>query len=108
MIFAIPAITLFSRVSGLYAEQITNYFLCEEQGVDPNNPGLCDVFRDAFRRYSYPELTTPSFILINLFPIMFLIYTVNFEELKEKVAKFRDKKKKIDQCEMQVTTATSQ
>ena len=72
MVFAVPALTLYSRVSGLYAEGLTKYFLCEEQGVDPNNPGVCDEFRDVFRKYSYPELTTPSFVLINVFPVVFL------------------------------------
>lgn len=96
MAISIPAFTVDARISGLFADQIRNYFICEEQGVDPNNPGSCDEFRDAFRRYSFPQLSATSFVLLNLFPTILLVYTVNFEELKAKWMKYRAKKKRSD------------
>ena len=90
----IPSFMLNSRFSGKYTENVLKYFLCEEQGMDPNNPGLCDDFRDTIHDVSFPELLAISHVLINLFPTRFLIYTLNFEELKEKWMSFRAKKKR--------------
>ncbi len=56
--------------------------------------------RDTFREFSYPELTTASFVLLDLFPIVFLVYTVNFEELKEKWMDFRGKRKMVAHSEI--------
>ena len=61
-------------------EALINYFICEGRGNDPNNP--CD--RNTFRQYSNPELTTISFVLINIFPVINLVYAVNIKEMKEK------------------------
>ena len=110
MIFAIPSFTLSTRISGLFGTQLVNYFLCEEQGVDPNNPGLCDEFIDAFRKFAYPQLTATALFLLHLFPAVFLIYTINFEELKEKLMNFRKKRDRTSSqshSEMRATRAST-
>ena len=90
----------------MFAEHLTDYFVCEAGGVDPNNPGLCDGLRDAFREFSYPQLVAASFVLLDIFPLVFLLYTVNFAELKEKWMNFRNKKRKtvsLSRSEVQST-----
>ena len=94
MLITIPSYMLKIRSADKLRENLEKYFLCEEQGVDPNNPGLCDDFRDAYRDHSFSELSAMSNILINMFPTVFLIYTVNFEVIKEKWRSFRTKKKR--------------
>jgi hypothetical protein len=100
---------LATRVGRLYVEQLFNYFLCEAREVDPNNPGLCDEFRDGFRELSFPELKATSFILINLLPTVYLLYTLNFGELKGKLMNFRAKRRRVDSqsnTDMQSTGVT--
>ncbi len=96
MTVSIPSFMLGARLSKLFAKHLNIYFVCEQQGVDPSNPGRCDEFRDAFRMFDYPELSTMAYVLNNLFPIVFIIYSVNFQELKAKFMKFRAKKKRVD------------
>lgn len=93
LIFAIPALMLATRISSLFSDALVEYFTCEAAGVDPNNPELCDELIGNFRAFSNPELTAVAFVLIGLFPIVFLIYTVNFEELQKKWMKFRGRGK---------------
>lgn len=89
MLLAIPAFMLETRRAELFEAELRNYFLCEEQGVNPANPGLCDKFRDSYRALSTPELSTVAFILLNLIPTVILIYTVDFMESKEKWMKLK-------------------
>ncbi len=109
MAVAIPSFMLSTRGGPLLKEQLTKFFVCEERGLDPNNPGLCDKFRDSFREFSYPELSAAAIFLINLFPVMFLVYIVDFEELKMKL---QARKKRFDSQShseirsTQVTTST--
>ncbi len=109
MAVALPSFTVFTRVSGFFKEQLLSYFLCEEQGVDPNNPGVCDEFRDTFHKV-YRQLLTASYVFLHLLPIVFLIYTVNFEELKEKLTNYQAKMRKrvdsLSRSEMQATQVT--
>ena len=84
LLLAVPASMLEARRTQLFGEELRNYFLCEKQGVDPINPGLCDEFKNGYRALSTPELTATGFILISLIPTIILIYSVDFTELKEK------------------------
>ena len=77
---ALTSFTIETRNSEPFMEALINYFICEGRGNDPNNP--CD--RNTFRQYSNPELTTISFVLINIFPVINLVYAVNIKEMKEK------------------------
>ena len=74
---------LDTRRAELFEAELRNYFLCEEQGVDPTNPGLCDEFRNDYHVLSTPELSAMAFILLSLIPTVILIYTVDFVELNE-------------------------
>ena len=87
MIFAVPSFMLDIRSAEPFEQHLRSYFLCEEQGVNPNNPGLCIEFRDDFRKFAYPELAATSYILLNSFPTVFLVYTLNFMEIKKKLTK---------------------
>ena len=104
MILGIPAFTVGARVGKLFGERLTNYFICEAQGVDPNNPGLCDELIDDFRTFTYPELFISALFLMGFFPVVFLIYTMNFEDLK---AKWRSCQKRSESHEMRSTQITT-
>ena len=84
MLIAVPTFMLDTRRAELFEAELRNYFLCEEQGVDPTNPGLCDDFRNGYRALSTPERSAMAFILLSLIPTVILIYMVDFTELKEK------------------------
>ena len=59
--------------------EIQCYFQCESRGVDPSNP--CDT-----SGYNNPvtiTMSTISFILLGLFPLVNFIFVVNIGELKE-------------------------
>ena len=71
---------MHTRNSEPFTEALSNYFVCEGRGYDPNNP--CD--RNIFRQYSNPELTTISFVLIDIFPVINLVYALNIREMKDK------------------------
>ena len=77
---AFTSLTLRLRSSELFAEQLSNYFVCEERGNDPNNP--CD--RNTFRQLTFPWWSVVSFALIFLLPAVNLVYALNIKELKEK------------------------
>ena len=80
VVVALTSFTLNTRNSEPFLEALINYFFCEGRGNDPNNP--CD--RNTFHQYSNPELTTISFVLINIFPVINLVYALNIKEMKEK------------------------
>ena len=77
---ALTSFTIATRNSEPFAEHLLNYFACEGRGNDPNNP--CD--RNTFGQYLNPEVTTISFFLIEIFPVINLVYALNIVELKEK------------------------
>ena len=85
---ALTSFTISTRNSEIISEELLNYFVCEGRGNDPNNP--CD--RNTFSQYLIPELTTISLVLIEIFPVINLVYVLSIKELKEKFkscAKFK-------------------
>lgn len=85
---ALTTFTVVTRNASNYIKNIQRYFLCEQGGYDPNNPCSHD-----FRRQSYPSLTTLSYVLLGLFPVVNLIYAINLKEMKEIFQKMKLNKK---------------
>ena len=79
-VFSLTSFTLATRNSGPFVMQLQAYFACEGRGHDPDNP--CD--RNNFRQLAYPGVATTSFILLDLFPVVNLLYVLNIRELKDK------------------------
>ena len=77
-VFALTRFTIIVRNSGFVMSAITEHFLCQAQGRNPD----CD--RNAFRQYSFPYMSAISLALIAFFPAINLVYAVNVRELKDK------------------------
>ena len=86
---ALTAFTLSIRNSSNFITSIQQYFLCEQGGHDSSSPCSRDYISQSF-----PSLTTLSYILLGLFPVVNLIYAMNLKELKEMAQKLRLKRKK--------------
>jgi len=80
----LTSFTLSTKSLSSYFKKLQTYFLCEQHGLDPSSP--CSR---VFAGQSYPFLATASFILLGLFPVIYMIYAANLGELKEIVRKWR-------------------
>lgn len=77
---ALTTFTISTRDSGVLAEKVFSYFKCEQNGHNSSSP--CS--RSEFGATKSAGLTTVSYILLGLFPVVNLIYAVNIQELKER------------------------
>ena len=89
-----------------FGKEALDYFGCEAKGIiippssynmsgedayaqeayeDPQN-STCD--RTGIDRFSEPITTTIAFVLLGIYPVVYLIYTINCKELKEKLCTF--------------------
>lgn len=78
--FSLVSITLGRRNSGPFAAALLSYFICEQHGHDPNDP--CDT--NSFRELTNLGVSLVTNILLNLFPMVALVYALNVKEMKEK------------------------
>ena len=76
---ALTAFTLNARYLPQEAAAILSYFSCEQGGYNPKAP--CS--RSGFEGLANPGLSTLAYILVALFPIVNLVYTLNIEEIKK-------------------------
>lgn len=67
--------TLSSVVLDDLQHQLRDYFECERCGV--NSGATCE--RDGFERFTNPSLITIAYSLLNLYPLITLVYVVRFE-----------------------------
>ena len=91
VVLAVEALTTFTiatRDSPLFAENLLNFFSCEQRGHNPDRPCTRD-----FEKYNLPVLTTLAYILLGVFPVVNLIYAVNIQELKALCTKCKAKAK---------------
>ena len=91
---ALISFTLATRNVENLISGIQEYFFCEQGGFDPEDHCTRD-----YRKYSYPSLSTISYALLGLFPVVNLIYVINLKELKAALHKWLPKlKKKQSHC----------
>lgn len=76
---ALSAFTLTVRDEERFSLAVLRYFECERKGVDPNNP--CDP--NSFTKLLHVALTSLSYILLGLFPMVNFIFVINIRELKQ-------------------------
>lgn len=74
-VFSLIAFTIATRNNTAQTRELTKYFLCEQS--NPSTP--CD--RGSYERLAYPEITTISYVLLGLFPVVNLVYVTNFKEV---------------------------
>ena len=86
---ALTTFTVSTRNIDIVIRGIQEYFFCEQGGVDPENRCTRD-----YLKHAYPSLSTISYALLGLFPIVNLIYAINLKELKAALPKWLPKWKK--------------
>lgn len=74
----LAAIELDAKVYSNLVTAIALYFACESTA-----PGNCDSFRNNALKYTYHSLTNTAYIFLALFPLVNLVYAINFSDLKE-------------------------
>ena len=86
---ALTTFTLSTRNIDILIRGIQEYFFCEQGGFDPEDRCTRD-----YLKYAYPSLSTISYALLGLFPVVNLIYAINLKELKAALNKCQPKSKK--------------
>ena len=77
-VIALAAFGISTRTGGIFANALTLYFACES-----TTPGNCEASKNTAKQNAYPGLTDTAYILLALFPLVNLVYALNFNELKE-------------------------
>ncbi len=75
--------TISSRIHQTFADDLATYFACEATGISPGKD--CDK---SFGRLGPDILGIVNYILLGLYPFVYLIYVVNLQELKTKLMGF--------------------
>lgn len=86
---ALTTFTLSIKDTSEITEHLINYFSCERDGHNSSNP--CS--RSELEALNNPTLTTLSYVLLGLFPVVNLVYAVNIDELKVYLQCLRKKSK---------------
>ena len=102
IIFTLLGATLRVRDREHTTNEIQCYFQCESRGVDPSNP--CDT--SGYFNLVTLIMSSISFILLGLFPLVNFIFVVNIRELKERCIELL-LKKPIKPEEKNTTTSSN-
>ena len=81
-----PTITVAATITAKNTDKLIsgfgNYFACEAAGTNPK----CDSIKTALQTLGAYEIWTTVHALIGLFPVLNLLYAVNFGAIQEKFA----------------------
>ena len=83
-VISITAFTLIVQDADRLLLARLRYFECERKGVDPNNP--CDP--NIHIKLEHVALTSLSYILLGLFPVVNFVFVISVRELKEQLQKW--------------------
>lgn len=83
VVIALTAFTLTIRDEEEFSSAVLRYFECESKGVDPDNP--CDP--SSYIKLLHIALTSLSYILLGLFPMVNFIFVISVRELKQYMRK---------------------
>ena len=78
-VIALLAFSLTIRDADRFISEILRYFQCERKGVDPANP--CDT--SSYMIVLHVALTSLSYILLGIFPVVNFVFVINIQELKQ-------------------------
>ena len=67
-----------------FLSEINCYFMCESDGVDPDH--LCDTNR--YMNRTILTMTTMSYILLGLFPLVNFLFIVNIRAINQHLEKW--------------------
>lgn len=85
LILGVAVLTIFTNsileVAG-YTTSAFEYFRCENNGVSSNGTSMCTRERSDVEGQVNPIPTTIAFVLLGLYPMINLVYTINVKELR--------------------------
>ena len=76
--FITAAVTIPAYGFSQFNTDISNYFLCESSGTNPNK--VCDR---EFERFNSRMVFITALLIVGMFPIVNLVYVLNVQELKK-------------------------
>lgn len=82
-VIALLAFLMTIRDEEKFIHELGIYFVCERKGHDPDNP--CDT--SGYTKVLHVGLTTLSFILLGLFPMVNFMFVISVRELKRYLEK---------------------
>ena len=82
-VIALTAFTVTTRDGEEFSSAVLRYFECESKGVDPNNP--CDP--TGYVKLLHVALTSLSYVLLGLFPVVNFTFVISVRELKQYIQK---------------------
>ena len=85
-IFSVISLTAFTIISQNVTEfvsELTFYFACESQGIQPGR--TCER---GFNRVGSEVALIFVYILLGFFPVVSLVYVINYQEMKEQFSKW--------------------
>ena len=77
-VVALVSFVLNSQTIGDFAVSLHNYFDCESE-----LPGYCDCYRQSALRFTFSGVSDTAYILFALYPLVNLVYAIDFKQLKE-------------------------
>ena len=83
IVFGVLALVLFSvtfRDLDEFRDSVTDYFVCEAFGEDPDNP--CPRDYEDFR---HRDLESAVYLLMGFIPVVSLVFIINIESVKKGV-----------------------
>ena len=79
-LYSVPNYTV-STITGItFSERLMTYFNCESQGIQPGR--TCERM---FDRSTSEILNAVSSVLFGLYPVVNLLFIINFHEMKKKI-----------------------
>ena len=97
--FLLAAITIPATNYPNFMADISEYFLCESTGTNPNKK----VCERNFERFDSRMVLIASILIVGMFPIVNLIYVLNVQEIKKILSRRLNKRR----AQLSLTTQTS-
>lgn len=79
-VVALASFVLNSQTSDEFSYSLSYYFACESK-----LPGRCDCYRNSALQFTFSGLSDTAYILFALYPLVNLVYAVEFNELKKNI-----------------------
>ena len=81
LVMTLISFTISTRNADQVSVELITYFLCERNSLSSSQ----SCTREGFERLTQPVLTSISYILLGIFPLISLTFVINIQEVKEKM-----------------------
>ena len=80
-VVVLVSFVLNSQTIGDFTVSLQNYFHCESE-----LPGHCDCYRQSALQFTFSGVSDTAYILFALYPLVNLVYAIDFKKLKEMIS----------------------